>query len=123
MSTEQDSELRWHKVCKLSELLPHTGVCVLIGQTEVALFRVGAEVYALGNQDPFSGTNILSRGIVGDRAGTLKVSSPLHKQAFSLESGICLDDPTMAVPAYPTRCQSSVVEVSLLAKQQRPVED
>jgi nitrite reductase (NADH) small subunit len=28
------------------------------------------------------------------------VASPLNKQAFSLATGVCLDDPGVSVPAY-----------------------
>ena len=45
----------------------------------------------------------MSRGIVGDRAVRPCVQSPIKKQAFALDDGICLDDPTVAVPVYETR--------------------
>ena len=45
----------------------------------------------------------MSRGIVGDRAGRAVVQSPIKKQAFALEDGVCLDDPTVSVPVYAAR--------------------
>jgi nitrite reductase (NADH) small subunit len=60
-------------------------------------------VHAVGNIDPFSGAAVLSRGIVGDRGGRATVQSPIKKQAFALDDGICLDDPAVAVPVYATR--------------------
>ena len=55
------------------------------------------------NFDPFSKAFVLSRGIVGDRAGVPKVASPIFKQSFDLRTGRCLDDPAVAVRVYPVR--------------------
>ena len=71
---------------------------------QAALFRLDdGSVHAVGNVDPFSGAAVLSRGIVGDRGGRVVVQSPILKQAFSLEDGSCLDDPSVAVPVYQVR--------------------
>jgi nitrite reductase (NADH) small subunit len=45
----------------------------------------------------------MSRGIVGDRGGRATVQSPIKKQAFALDDGVCLDAPDVAVPVYKTR--------------------
>ncbi len=102
----------WHRICRLEQVLPDTGVCALVGQTQIAVFRVGPKVYALGNTDPFSGANVLARGIVGDRGGVLKVASPMYKQNFSLETGQCLEDASVSVPTYPARVRDGVIEVA-----------
>ncbi|WP_420820233.1 nitrite reductase (NAD(P)H) small subunit [Salinicola peritrichatus] len=52
-----------------------------------------AELYALDNRDPFSGANVIGRGIVGDLGGELVVASPIYKQHFRLRDGQCLEDP------------------------------
>jgi nitrite reductase (NADH) small subunit len=98
-------------VCRLDAIPLHAGVCALVAGVPVAVFRVGDRVFALGDRDPFTGASVLSRGIVGDRAGVLKVSSPLHKQSFALETGACLDDPAIAVPVYRCRVVDGVVEI------------
>jgi nitrite reductase (NADH) small subunit len=79
----------------------------------VAVFRVGEgdRVLAIGNYDPFSKANVLSRGIVGDRAGRVKVASPIYKQSFCLETGECLDDPGVSVPTFDVRVRDGIVEV------------
>ena len=101
----------WTPICKLADIVPDGGVCALVGEAQVAVFRVGDRAYALGNRDPFSGANVLARGIVGDRGGVLKVASPLYKQSFALATGACLDDPGVAVPSYPCRVVDGVVEI------------
>ena len=64
------------------------------------MFRVRDAVFAIGNHDPASGANVLSRGIVGDIGGEIVVASPIYKQHFSLITGRCLEEPRFAVPAY-----------------------
>src|SRR5262249_42220321 len=88
------------KICRLQDIVPDTGVCALVDGEQVAVFRVDQEIHAIGNRDPFSGANVLSRGIVGDRNGALVVASPVYKQHFSLISGRCIEDETVSVPVY-----------------------
>ena len=104
----------WTAVCPFEALTPERGVAALIGATQVAIFRTfDHSLYVLSNIDPFSGAAVLARGIVGDRAGEPTVASPLLKQVFSLVSGRCLDDDTVAVPTFPTRVVGGVVEVAV----------
>ena len=76
------------RVCELDQILENAGVCALVGGEQVAIFRVDGKVHAVGNKDPFSGANVLSRGIVGDVKGELVVASPIYKQHFSLTTEI-----------------------------------
>jgi NAD(P)H-dependent nitrite reductase small subunit len=92
--------LKPHKVCRLSDIVPDTGVCALVDGGQLAVFRIKDEVYAIGNTDPFSGANVLSRGIVGDLKGELVVASPVYKQHFSLLTGRCIEDEALSVPVY-----------------------
>ena len=99
------------KVCRLDDIVPGTGVCALVGAEQVAVFRIDQEVYAIGNRDPFSGVNVLSRGIVGDLKGELVVASPVYKQHFSLVTGRCIEDDTVGVPVYSAIVQGEYVLV------------
>ncbi|MBT0993992.1 nitrite reductase large subunit NirB [Cellulomonas sp. DKR-3] len=79
-------------VCQVADLTPERGAGALLGTVPVALFRLSDErVLAVQQRDPFSGANVLSRGIVGDRAGRATITSPMHKQVWDLETGECLD--------------------------------
>lgn len=104
----------WIDVCPLDTLVPGRGVAALVGRYQVAVFRVGpsADVYALSNLDPFSRVNVLSRGIVGSKGDRLKVASPVYKQSFDLETGECLDDPSVSVPTFEVRVQDGMVQVA-----------
>lgn len=99
------------KVCRLDDILPGTGVAALVGAEQVAVFRVDGEVHAIGNRDPFSGANVLSRGIVGDLGGEPIVASPVYKQHFSLLSGRCLEEPSMSVPVYRVRVEDGEIRI------------
>ncbi|WP_436759808.1 nitrite reductase small subunit NirD [Streptosporangium sp. V21-05] len=102
----------WTAVCSYTDLQPERGACALVGGRQIALFRAfDGSLFAIGNRDPFSGAHVLSRGIVGTRAGEPVVASPMHKQVFSLATGVCLDDPAVAVPTYPIRVTGGTVEV------------
>lgn len=102
----------WIAVCKLDDIVSNTGVCALVGGQQIAVFRLDDDsVYALSNHDPFSGANVLSRGIVGDLKGELVVASPVYKQHFSLATGQCQEDPGVRVPIYSVRVEGGQVWV------------
>jgi nitrite reductase (NADH) small subunit len=106
----------WTAVCPFDALLPERGVAALVEDEQVAVFRTfDGMLHAIGNQDPFSGAFVLSRGIVGSRGDAPTVASPLFKQAFDLRTGRCLSDPDVAVPVHDVRCRAGVVEVRLRA--------
>ncbi|MEE4424975.1 nitrite reductase small subunit NirD [Streptomyces bugieae] len=99
----------WLPVCTPDDLTPGRGVAALLPDgTQAALFadRAGRP-YAIGNRDPFTGAQVLSRGLTGSADGRPFVASPLLKQRFDLESGDCLDDPSVSVPVYGVRVRSN----------------
>jgi nitrite reductase (NADH) small subunit len=104
--------VRWVAVCPYSRLEPERGVAALIEGVQVAIFRTyDDELYAIDNLDPFSGAQVLSRGIVGSRGGAPTVASPVFKQVFDLRSGVCLDQSDVATRTHPVRCREGTVEV------------
>jgi nitrite reductase (NADH) small subunit len=104
----------WTRACRLDYLIPGRGVAVLLkGGRQAALFLLpDGTLFAVGNIDPFGRAAVMSRGIVGDRAGVPIVASPLLKQAFSLLDGHCLDDEAVRLPVYAIRVIDGVVAVS-----------
>lgn len=125
--------VRWERACLLSDLFPERGAAALFGDVQVALFRLpdtstvpgqgadGGQVYAVQNLDPFSGANVMSRGIVGTRAGVPTVAAPVYKQVFSLVTGECLvaadkspqGDLSPNLTTYPVEIRDGVVHVGL----------
>ena len=79
------------RVCALADLAPELGVAALVGGVQVALFRLADDrVYAVQNLCPFSGAQVMSRGITGSRGAVPTIASPVYKQVFSLVTGECL---------------------------------
>jgi nitrite reductase (NADH) small subunit len=104
----------WVSVCRYDDLEVERGVASLVGGEQVAVFRLhDGTVRAVGNRDPFSGAQVLARGIVGTRSGRDYVASPMHKQGFDLATGRCLDDEQVVVPVYPLRVVDGVLEVAV----------
>ena len=102
----------WIDVCALDDLPLGRGVCALVDGMQVAIFRTSDdELYALSNFDPFSQAYVLSRGIVGSRGDVPKVASPMYKQSFDLRTGVCLDDPEVAIATFAVRVRGGRVEV------------
>ena len=107
--------MSWQDVCGIDDLQPNSGVCALVDGRQVALFYLtpGAVCHAIGNYDPFGNANVLSRGVIGDINGHPVVASPLYKQHFNLQTGVCLEDETVQIPVYAIRINNNRVEVNL----------
>lgn len=103
----------WTRVCALDDLIPRTGACALVRGKQIAVVRPNdsGQLYALSNYDPFSKAFVLSRGIVGDKGGIPKITSPIYKQGFDLRTGQCLDDPAVKIPTYQVRVVGENVEL------------
>lgn len=76
---------QWTAVCQLDDITPQTGVCALVEQEQVAIFRPYNDdrLYALSNIDPFAQSSVLSRGLIAEYENELYIVSPLKKTAFS----------------------------------------
>ncbi|WP_454850977.1 nitrite reductase small subunit NirD [Promicromonospora soli] len=128
--SDNSSVARWERACLVSDLFPERGAAALFGDVQVALFRLpadptdpadGGQVYAVQNLDPFSGANVMSRGIVGTRGGVPTVAAPVYKQVFSLVTGECLvsadktpkGDRSPNLTTYPVQIRDGVIHVGL----------
>jgi nitrite reductase (NADH) small subunit len=107
----------WIALCRYADLEPERGVAALVGGVQVALFRLAdGALHAVDHRDPFSGANVIARGIVGTRGDVPTVASPMFKQVFDLRTGACLDDPAVALGSHPVRVGADgVVRVRLAA--------
>ena len=99
-------------VCRIEAIDVEGGVTALVEGAAVAIFRThDGNVYAMSNYDPYARASVLSRGILGTRGGVPFVASPMHKQAFDLRTGQCLDDAEVRVPTYDVRVTDGTVHV------------
>lgn len=96
----------WQDVCRLNEIRPGRGRPLLFNGTEVALFRDGDTVHALGGLCPHRG-GPLGNGTVVDG----KAVCPLHLRDFDLRTGISPFDPADRVPTYRCRVVDGVVQL------------
>ena len=110
MTTNQN----WTDICAVDDILPSTGVCALVDQRHVAVFRLGADrFFAIDNVDPKSGASVLSRGLLGRVGDRLVVASPLSRSHFDLQTGECLEAPEQSVRAHGVRVDGGRVSVAL----------
>jgi nitrite reductase (NADH) small subunit len=105
--------MNWLNICNVSDLQEDSGICALVNNEQVAIFYVKNTVYAVSNFDPFGNANVLSRGVVGDLKGQIIVASPLYKQHFNLETGVCLEDENVILPVYATRIENDTVQIGV----------
>ncbi|CAI1178826.1 Nitrite reductase (NADH) small subunit [Serratia grimesii] len=105
---------QWTTLCPLTDILPGTGVCALIGNQQVAVFRPydDEQVFAISNIDPFAQASVLSRGLIAEHQGELWVASPLKKQHFRLHDGYCLEDESRSVAHFTSRVLDGMVQVA-----------
>ena len=102
MSTDDAATEPGRTLCALADLVQGRGVAALVDSRQIAVFLLpGDVVSAVDNRDPFSGANVIARGLLGtDDEGAWYVASPLHKQRFRLADGRCLDDPSVALQTF-----------------------
>ncbi|OTA15060.1 nitrite reductase small subunit [Xenorhabdus vietnamensis] len=106
---------QWINICPLENIVPDTGVCALIGDQQVAIFRPfdDEQLFALSNIDPFASASVLSRGLIVEHNDVLWIASPLKKQRFRLSDGFCLEDATYSICSFPVRVNNGYVQVFL----------
>ncbi|SDF33393.1 assimilatory nitrite reductase (NAD(P)H) small subunit [Cellulosimicrobium cellulans] len=124
VETATSEAVGWARVCLLRDLLVERGAAALVGGVQVALFRLPDDTVRVVQQcDPYSGANVMSRGIVGTRGGVPTVAGPMYKQVFDLTTGRCLEAagyvpvrghaPDLAT--WPVEVRDGVVRVGLHA--------
>ena len=108
----EDIQNEWETVCTLNDINPFTGVCALVGNEQVAIFRINDDqLYAVQNYCPHGKASVLSRGLVGTVGDKIVVASPLYKQQYDLSTGECLDDPSTRLKTYSVRIDNGAIQV------------
>jgi nitrite reductase (NADH) small subunit len=102
----------WTSVCPIDSLPVDRGAAALVEDQQVAIFRLAdGDLFAVDHRDPFSGANVMVRGLVGTRGDVPTVASPIYKQVFDLRTGQCLDDDSVVLGSWPVRVVDGIVEV------------
>lgn len=71
------------KLCKVSDLIDRQGKRFIVDDTEVALFKIDDEIYALSNICPHQHTALIYDGYIEDDC----VVCPAHGWMFELKTG------------------------------------
>ena len=107
----------WITVCQQSDLVANSGVCALINEQQIAIFKVKdgeqEQLFAISNWDPIGEANVLYRGLLCSVGETIVVASPLYKQRYCLSSGTCLDSDEVKVQVYPVRLENQTVQLQV----------
>jgi nitrite reductase (NADH) small subunit len=105
----------WITVCHEQDLVNNSGVCALVNEQQVALFKLTSandeQIYAISNWDPIGKANVLYRGLLGSLKDKPVVASPLYKQRYCLSTGQCMDDLMQKVLVYPCRVVEQQVQL------------
>jgi nitrite reductase (NADH) large subunit len=109
------------RVASLRDVPREGGIAVKYGDTQLAIFRVGDQIYASQNSCPHTNAAVLSRGIVGDDHGAPKVACPLHKRTFDLRTGACLSKDAGPIATFPVRVEGDDILVELPAPDALPI--
>ena len=110
--------LTWFAACRVDDVPTNGGVCVKIGEKQIALFHFTrrGEWYASQNLCPHRLQMALSRGMIGTQDGEPKVACPFHKKSFSLVDGRCMnDDECHNIKTYPVRVELGLVYIGIKA--------
>lgn len=104
----------WESVCQIDDLIDNIGICVLVNDKQIAIFRLSgsSDLYAIDNHDPFSNANVLSRGMCGDLENQPVIASPIYKNHFNLKTGQCMEDESVKLETYGTRVVDGYVQVA-----------
>ena len=109
--------LRWLDAGAVELFPANAGATVLLEGRQIAVFRFErlGRWFACQNLCPHKLENVLGRGLLGELDGEPKVACPLHKRAFSLETGENLNGDCPPVTLYPVRVVGGTVEIGVAA--------
>ena len=108
----------WVSVCALDQLEPLWAEAALLRGQQVAIVLLpDGNLHAVTNQDPVTGSFVMSRGIVGSRGDRPTIASPLHKQVYDQATGECFTTPELSLRTFPLRIEVGIVQVWLDAAE------
>ena len=92
------------RILDLAELPPGQTAFASVDGVDVALFRRGDEILAIGNACTHQGGNLCDGFVEGDI-----VTCPLHGWEFDLRSGACMTVPGESVPRWLATVENGAV--------------
>jgi nitrite reductase/ring-hydroxylating ferredoxin subunit len=86
------------RVGRVGDLPRGSGMAVYARGCDIAVFRVGDEILAIGNECPHAAGSLAEGQLEGEI-----VTCPQHGWEFDVRSGACMTVPGESVPRYPVR--------------------
>jgi nitrite reductase (NADH) small subunit len=96
------------KVGRVGELPRGSGMAVYAEGCDIAVFNVGGEILAIGNECPHAAGSLGDGQLDGEI-----VTCPQHGWEFDVRSGACMTVPGEAVPRYRVRLEGDDILVDL----------
>ena len=114
--TTDEKKITWFAACHTEDVPANGGVCVKLGDTQIALFQFArrGSWYATQNECPHRKQMALSRGMIGTQHEEPKVACPFHKKTFSLASGKCLSGDECSIKTYPVKVEDDKVFIGII---------
>ena len=110
--TDTRNQVEWVDVCEADALMPDRGAAALVEGQQVAIFVLrDGRAFALDNRDPWSGANVMSRGIVGSIGDRVVVASPMYKHHVDLDTGAGVEHADVRLRTWPVRVRDGRIEV------------
>lgn len=103
---------QWKDICKIDDILPETGVCALLGDEQVAIFRPYHSDRVCDQQH--RSVLRVQRAVTRADCGTpwrAVGRQPAEKQRFRLSDGLCMEDEQFSVKHYDARVKDGVVQL------------
>lgn len=95
------------------------GATLKYGRHQIAIFNFAKmdKWFACQNLCPHKREMVMSRGLLGDMDGLPKVVCPMHKRAFSLETGEGLNDPELNISTFPVEIREGRIFIDLPSEE------
>lgn len=105
-------DIGFKRICRLNELKNGIGKRFIIDETEVALFNINNEIFALSNVCPHQHTALIYDGFIEDEF----VVCPAHGWKFNLKTG---KQPTgqNGLDSFPVKIVDEEVYVKVFKKE------
>ncbi|HJR92356.1 MAG TPA: non-heme iron oxygenase ferredoxin subunit [Acidimicrobiia bacterium] len=101
--------MSWIKIVEVERVPQGAGIRVDVADDRIALFRIGSDVYAIGDRCSHAEASLSE----GEVFGT-EVECPRHGSAFDLTTGAVLSLPaTKPVPVYDVKVEDGFVYLRL----------
>ncbi len=112
---QEKEELEWIQVGLTSDFPIDGGAAIKYGSVQIAVFNFSSrgQWYATQNMCPHKKAFVLSRAIIGDQQGTPKISCPMHKKNFSLETGESMQGEEYKIRTFETKIEGDKVFLKL----------